>query len=473
MYSSRAAISLFDALTQSENGLIFPEDTIQAVSSAVSEFHKIAVVHGVPRSHMMVLATEAMRRATNGSSMLTAIAGVTNGIGVHILNPSVETLLGAVMGSRSGLIGVPRGALFLDLGGGSVQMTWVDTSEENYEVNAALAGESLPFGAAKLAKVLLEQTEQVQTSEVQSLRDGIARIYATLCKRFPKLAAIREAHNRGDADSSMVDVYMCGGGFRGYGSMLMHRDPTSPYPIPSTSTYSVHGSHFARPTEMRQVNDLECDTKIFGMSKRRRAQFPAIATVIEAFTAAVPNIGRVTFCGGSNRQGALMMMLPREIRESNPLHVLASITSHETALFQTTQKLLCDAVPAEVLQSAVPTILSPGLVDLFIRQIWSRRGHGSSSNSAFALHDAVVRDPDCPGLTHLARVLLALTTCARWEAALGPSDMRLYSDLRDVLDSYHKDAPFWALYLGGVAHIVAETLAFPEHESTLLSTAIR
>ncbi|KAL3962150.1 hypothetical protein ACCO45_003673 [Purpureocillium lilacinum] len=289
IYSARVAISLFDALTLSPSGLVFPSETMDAVGSALSRFHQIALLHGVPRSQILILATEAMRRAANATQMLDSIAKATGGLSVQILDPSVETLFGAVMGSRSGLVAVKGGALFLDLGGGSVQMTWVDTSQAHYEFQAALAGESLPYGAAKLTRVLEEQPPEIHQAEIGTLEEGIDRIYANLCSRFPALQAIKSTHDRGEG--ATVDVYMCGGGFRGYGSMLMHNDSISPYPISSINSYSVPGRVFRQTSEMRRLN-REYDGKIFGMSKRRRRQFPAIATVIEAFIAAVPNIGR-------------------------------------------------------------------------------------------------------------------------------------------------------------------------------------
>lgn len=421
----------------------------------------------------MILATEAMRRASNGGKMLEAIANSTDGLGVQILDPAVETLFGAVMGSRSGLVAVPKGALFLDLGGGSVQMTWVDTSTDNYEIEAAMAGQSLPYGAAKLTKVLAEQTADIQAAEINTLRDGIAGIYASLCSRFPALQAIKSAYENGQTDRcTSVDVYMCGGGFRGYGSMLMHNDPISPYPIPSTNTYSVTGEQFKQPTKLRQVND-EFDGRIFGMSKRRRLQFPAIATVIDAFITVVPNIGRVTFCGGSNRQGVLLMKLPRSIRESNPLEILANVSESEKPLFDVVRQLLSSALPDEFHLSNVPTVLDTGLSPLFVRQIWGRAGHSTNSNSAFALHDAIIRDADCPGLTHLARALLALTTCARWEIDLGPCDLQLFQSLRGIADSHHKHASFWARYIGAVANVLAYVFPVLPQGADAISCAIR
>ncbi|KAF5125626.1 Retrograde regulation protein 2 [Metarhizium anisopliae] len=468
VYSSRVAISLFDALTPSDRGPIFPSETIKAVASALSGFRHIAVMHGVPQSQIMILATEAMRRAVNGGQLLEAIAAETDGLGVQILDPAVETLFGAVLGSRSGLVSVHNGALFLDLGGGSVQMTWVDTSKDNYEIEAAMAGQSLPYGAAKLAKVLDGQSTTVQAEEICALQNGIAGIYSNLCARFPALRAIKEAYDRGE-DAS-VDVYMCGGGFRGYGSMLMHNDPISPYPIPSTHTYSVPGSQFKQPTKMRQVND-EYYGKIYGMSKRRRQQFPAIATVIESFIAVVPNIRRVTFCGGSNRQGVLFMKMPKDVRESNPLEVLANVTKTEEPLFNAILGLLSASIPeAQDDLNNIPTIFSPGLGALFVRQIWSRAGHSSNSNSSSALHHGIIRDPDCPGLTHLARALLALTACARWGNDIGPSDEILWRGLKGVIESHHPDAMFWTLYIGAVANMLATLFpVMPQNARELLS----
>ncbi|TFA98455.1 Retrograde regulation protein 2 [Trichoderma ghanense] len=477
VYTAREAISLFDALTSSADGPVFPAATMEAVASAIARFHHLAVSHDVPPEHIMVLATEAMRRAVNASDMLDAIANATGGLSVSILDPPVETLLGAVMGSRSGLGGVPGGALFLDLGGGSVQMTWVDTSAQDYEMEAALAGGSLPYGAAKLMRVLQENPEHVQAAETAKLRDGLRDLFARLCARFPALEAIRAANERGKEEEQqhqqqqeklLADVYMCGGGFRGYGSMLMHDDPITPYPISSSNTYAVRGSRFKETGRMLQLN-ASYEGKIFGLSKRRRQQFPAIVAVVDAFVQAVPYLGWVTFCGGSNRQGALMMKLPREIRESNPLDVLANVKDDaESQVFQAILSKLADSLPPD-LDPAVPTIFTTGSGTLFVREIWRRSGHDADANSSFALHDAVSRDTDCPGLTHLVRALLGLGVAARWGGALGPLDAQLHRGLQGILDDRATGAAFWAQYLGAVAGVLAAVFpVFPRLASEVV-----
>ncbi len=472
LFSTRAAISLFDALTPSptSGGLVFPAQTVIDVAEAVASFRQVAVAHGVPPEQTYIFATEAMRRAENAGDVLDAIRAATDGLGVQILAPEVETLCGAVMGTRSSLVGVPGGALFLDLGGGSVQMTWVDTAVPNYMIESATAGTSLPYGAAKLLRVLEQQSVETQEAEVDTLRTGIKAVYDSLCARFPALKAINEAHERGEGDAN-VDVYMCGGGFRGYGTMLMHDDAIKPYPIPSISTYSVDGAKFKETQRMLKIN-TEYPGKIYGLSKRRRRQFPAIVHVVEAFIGAVPNIGRVTFSGGSNRQGALQMMLPPEIRESNPLQVLANIDPVDKPIFDAGLELLLSSLPDPSIVSKMPTILAPGLGYLFIQELWTRAGHEADTNASISLHTSIIRDPGCPGLTHLSRALLGIALATRWGSFLWPADAQLEQGLITIIKRYGSETLFWARYLGAVAGAIAEILPFSPASADELKRAV-
>lgn len=463
IFARRAAISLFDALTPSPSGLIFQPDTIAAVSRALAGFIHLAAAHKVSPDHILMFATEAMRRADNAGEILAAISNATGGLGVQILEPAVETLFGAVMGSRSGLVGVPKGALFLDLGGGSVQMTWVDTSVAGYETKAASAGSSMPYGAAKLMKILTEQPVDKQRVEVNTLQSGMATVFGVLCKQFPALGAIKAGYGKGD-ERALIDVYMCGGGFRGYGSMLMHTDDISPYPITSVNNYSVDGVHFKQTKRMEQVNASH-DAKIFGMSKRRREQFPAILHVIEAFVQAVPNIGNVTFCGGSNRQGVLMMMMPPEIRESNPLEVLAGLTTEEKPVYDAALEILRGAMPAQFSGAGEPdapanmlTVLQPGLGYLFLQMLWSRAGYSAEANASYALHNAAQRDSETPGLTHVARAILGYTVAVTTQGKLAPVDKILFDGFEAILHRQGQWASYLARYLATAARVLTNVV---------------
>lgn len=472
LFSTRAGISLFDALTPSPSGgggLVFPEQTVVDVAETVASFRQVAVAHGVPASQTYIFATEAMRRADNAGDMLNAIRDATDGLRVQILAPEVETLCGAVMGTRSSLVGVPGGALFLDLGGGSVQMTWVDTATPGYMVEAAMAGTSLPYGAAKLIRLLEEQPVQTQEAEIDTLRTGIKVVYHRLCAKFPALKAVREAHERGE--DATVDVYMCGGGFRGYGTMLMHDDAIKPYPIPSISAYTVDGAKFKETQRLLNIN-TDHDGKIYGLSQRRRKQFPAIVHVVEAFISAVPNIGHVTFSGGSNRQGVLQMMLPPEIRECNPLQVLADIDPVDKPIFDAGLELLLSSLPDPSIVEKMPTILAPGLGYLFIKELWTRAGHEADTNASISLHTSIIRAPGCPGLTHLSRALLGIALATRWGSFLSPADSQLEQGLIAIIRRSGSETLFWTRYLGAVAGAIAAILPFSPTSADELKRAV-
>jgi retrograde regulation protein 2 len=232
-----------------------------------------------------------MRTANNRDEMLKAIKDAS-GLTVDILSPGMESLFGA-LGARSGFDQVD--GLFMDLGGGSVQMTYVNSQEENdYDILAAEAAKSMPYGAAKLTAAL--STRSTAEATKTELRASMKETFEGMKRRFPRLKEQAE-HEHG------VTIYFCGGGFRGYGSMLMHTDPIQPYPIPAIGGYMVSGSRFVQWQAMLDANGY--DGKIYGMSKRRREQFPAIATVVQALIEAIPNIKQVIFCSGGNREGVL------------------------------------------------------------------------------------------------------------------------------------------------------------------------
>ncbi|KAK7424882.1 retrograde regulation protein 2 [Neonectria punicea] len=462
VYADRAAISLYDVLLQNNN--VFPPETITLVTTTLNKFKAISVDYGVPDDQFLILATQAMRTADNGGDLAEALKRGTKenpkGLTVSVLRGAVETLCGAVMGVRSGLVNVDGGALFMDLGGGSVQMTWVDTKQEDYAVAGANAGVSMEFGAARLIEIL-SQPEEVRTQALDELDSKMQKAYAALCDQFPVLNAIKTAYENGDKHSK-VKVYMCGGGFRGYGSMLMYNDKTSPYPIPSANGYTAPGKLFKDTEKMLRVNKEEKD-RIFGLSKRRRQQFPAIVAVIDSFIKTVPNIKDVTFSAGSNRQGALMMKLPEDIRESNPLDVLGTVSAEERPILEAVSQLIQDALPTSVDFSDTPTVFTAGLGPLFVRDIWGRAGYDSDTNSSYALNHAIIRDPEAPGLTHVGRALLALTASARWGGNLGSMDAKVFKGLSSIVENKSKDSPAWAGYIGAVADVIANVLpSFPK-----------
>lgn len=378
-----------------------------------------------------------MRTAKNKEEMLKAIKE-QSGLAVDILSPGMESLFGA-MGARSGFNQV--NGLFMDLGGGSVQMTYVDSSPgAGYELFAAEAAKSLPFGAAKLSAALsMRNTAAAAKAE---LRERMKETFNGMQYRFPKLK--EQVENGGG-----VSIYFCGGGFRGYGSMLMHTETIRPYPIPTIGGYSVPGDRFVKWKDMLKANDYE--GKIYGMSKRRREQFPAIVEVVHALVEAVPRINRVTFCSGGNREGVLYMKLPADVRERNPLPMLPGVTygtiSEDTTIASIVERL------SLALPGSQPSVFSPGLLEHIARNIWVHTGDSNDANSARSLHHPISGSlAGLPGLTHQIQAVLALTMCARWGADLGPIDRTLHKNLKELAGA---ELSFWCDFIGTVARAMA------------------
>jgi len=419
------------------------------VADTLGRFRGICDSYGVHKDHISVFATEAMRTAENRDEMLQAIR-TASGLMVDILSPGMESLFGA-MGARSGFTQVD--GLFMDLGGGSVQMTYVDsTAGTSYDVLAAEAARSMPFGAAKLTAAL--NTQDTAQAAKTELRSTMKETFEGLKARFPSLK--EQAEN-----DEGITIYFCGGGFRGYGSMLMHTDPIQPYPIPAIGGYTVPGHRFIKWREMLHANNYE-EGKIYGMSKRRREQFPAIVTVVQSLVEAIPRIKEVIFCSGGNREGVLFMKLPPEIRESNPLPLLPSGSLNQ-------KKEILDAIATciiSALPKGYPTVFSPELLHYVARNIWQDMGDPDDANSAKALHNPISGQlAGLPGMTHQMRAILALTLCARWGTVPGPADKNLYENLQALIGS---EFSWWCDYIGTVAGLLALlTPSFPSSDKAL------
>ena len=310
----------------------------------------------------------------------------------------------------------------------------------------------MPFGAAKLTLALSSVSTAQDTKT--DLRTQMKETFETLAAKFPRL--------KEQADSvEGVNIYFCGGGFRGYGSMLMHTDPIQPYPISSIGGYTVPGNQFMKWREMLHTNNYE-EGKIFGMSKRRREQFPAIVTVVQSLVEAIPKIGKVTFCSGGNREGVLYMKLPKQMRESHPVPLFPfGGISHDADLIQAVTNLIITALP-----SNSPIVFSKELIHYLVQNLWQDLGEAEDANSARAIHLPTSGDiSGLPGLTHETRGILALSLCERWGSDLGTADLKLRDSLRALVGL---SQGWWCDYIGTICRLIGTLIpVFPSSKEVL------
>ncbi|MFY9968103.1 MAG: Ppx/GppA phosphatase family protein [Roseiarcus sp.] len=157
-FNEKSLLRLGEGLA--ETGRISPEGFRQAVQ-AVRRFRAIADAMGVTR--IDATATEAMRRASNGSALAAAIAA-ESGLKVRILTGQEEARY-ATLGVISGFFR-PVG-LVGDMGGGSLEVA------EAIDDHVGGGWVSLPLGALPVEAMLAEGVASAKRRVDDILREGL------------------------------------------------------------------------------------------------------------------------------------------------------------------------------------------------------------------------------------------------------------------------------------------------------------
>ncbi|EEP76211.1 conserved hypothetical protein [Uncinocarpus reesii 1704] len=221
VFQDRAAISLYDAQFKLGSNVRepIPPSVVDDVVRRLTRFKQTCEDFGVPEGNITVLATEATRTAINSEAFLRAIKGKTDW-DVKLLSKEAEGELGA-WGVASSLASVE--GLVMDLGGGSAQLTWMIAKDG--KVRTSDKGSiSFPYGAAAITKRLEESklAKNLATEEIS--KEMIAKFKAA----FGELDIPEELLERARQRDGL-DLFLSGGGFRGWGYLLLSR--SKPFPI--------------------------------------------------------------------------------------------------------------------------------------------------------------------------------------------------------------------------------------------------
>ena len=138
------------------------ERTIAALHVCAGKMRK----RGVDRARC--IATEACRRAVNGTSFLERVEAET-GIIFEIISPEEEVHL-AFVGCRPLIEPWARRAAVLDIGGGSTELSWLRIGEDGESTLDAWV--SLPCGVVTLAERF--ETGPIDETRYQRMVDSIA-----------------------------------------------------------------------------------------------------------------------------------------------------------------------------------------------------------------------------------------------------------------------------------------------------------
>jgi exopolyphosphatase/guanosine-5'-triphosphate,3'-diphosphate pyrophosphatase len=257
----------------------FTEHAMSEALHTIRRFASIARAMGVRR--VDVLATEATRRAKNGSELLDGVRAAT-GLHPRLLSGEEEARL-AALGVVSGF-SQPKG-LVGDIGGGSLEVAEVVVDD----VGERMA--SMPLGALRVKALMAD-----------SVHGAKEHIDAVLAENLPPL---------------LTDpvLYAVGGGWRALARVHI---AMSGHPISVTHGYAIpageareHAKQIARmsPDEVVSLPDVP---------SRRVDTLPAAALVMSRVLKRLKP-ERVVFSASGLREGWLYSQLDREERSRDPL----------------------------------------------------------------------------------------------------------------------------------------------------------
>ncbi|KAI9851059.1 MAG: hypothetical protein M1838_004585 [Thelocarpon superellum] len=452
VYLGRVGISLYDAQFDPTTGARrpIPPAVIRAVIQSLRRFQTVCADFGVRDHHIRVLATEATRTARNSLEFRQDITHAT-GWAVEVLSKEEEGEVGA-WGVASSFADV-RG-LVMDLGGGSMQITWMIAHQGDVRTSAKGAI-SFPYGAAAMARRLAEvergKDEDEREKAVAKLREEMKTTFEKAYERLEIPDELIDAAK----DEGGFPLYLSGGGFRGWGYLLLSQSQVHGhhYPISIINGFWAHKDDFANTDQLKEV--ARTAHKIFRVSDRRRQQVPAVAFLVHVLATALPHgIKDARFCQGGVRQGILFRDLPRRVRAVHPLPVATAPYAGPSA--GAISALLRSALPASCTDDAAtyPASISVPLVQALANVLFAHAALGKETASVCALYSTSTGIlASAHGISHAHRAMLALMLEERFPGELPPRDAEVQVHLAELL---HPAEVWWCRFIGTVAWLVAE-----------------
>ncbi len=425
-----------------------PDTVTKDVIAGLLRFQIICADFGVPSHCVRIIATEATRTAINCAEFLDEIYKAT-GSSVELLKKEDEGRIGAfgIASSFSEMSGI-----VMDLGGGSMQITWLVSHMGVIKLSPKGAF-SFPYGAAALTQKLDELTKGKSHEEARKATERLREEMKTnFLHAYTNLEVpedmVKRAHQEGG-----FNLYLSGGGFRGWGYLLLYQNQTGKhhYPISIINGFTALSSEFTDTEKLKHV--AHAAQKIFRVSDRRRKQVPAVAFLVNALALSFPNgMKEAHFCQGGVREGVLFQELHSSIRKQNPLTM--ATTPYAKASASTIAELLLNAIPkysaahAKQYSDLVSVDIIEALANtLYVHSVMSK---GSSSTAAlYSTSTGLLSSTH--GVSHSSRALLALALQESYGGELPPREERFKTYLRDILEA--KDV-WWTCYIGKVALLV-------------------
>ncbi|KAL9942170.1 hypothetical protein ACHAP9_008921 [Verticillium nonalfalfae] len=448
----RSGLSLYDAQFDPETGtkIPIPGRTIRRVCSLLRRFLVVCNDFGVKKDKIHLVATEATRAAENSAELLAAVKSET-GLDIELLKKEDEGHIGA-LGVASGFLAMD--GLVMDLGGGSTQITWIISREGNVRISPR-GSFSFPYGAAALTKKLDDLQKDKDKDEARrAVEDFRQEMVANFRDAFSGLEVPDDLIERARRDGGFR-IYLSGGGFRGWGYLLLHLNQSHGhhYPISIINGYTVGREQFQDTETLKEV--ARAAKAVFRVSDRRRAQVPAVAFLVNVVAEAIPygGIREAHFCQGGVREGYLFAQLPVSVRRKAPLEVATQQFAPGSR--RQLQKMLEHAIPEPSKTDAsrrFPPEFGNHVLDSFTNVMYFHMFMSKETASTAALYATSTGIMSSThGVSHQDRARLALMLQARYRGELPPREVAFREALRSTLTP---EDVWWAQYLGRVGYLI-------------------
>jgi len=369
IFNEKAVLGLGRGLQQSGR---LNEQAIEAALTVLGRYHVLA--RAMRADPLEVLATAAVRDASNGREFIAALRSRMPGVPITVLSGEREAMYSAA----GVLLGFPGADGILgDLGGGSLELV-------ELAGGAAREATSLPLGAIRLAERAGGELPRARALAEQELA------------RVPWLGA-----------GAGRDLYLVGGAWRALARI--HIAQTG-YPLAIVHHYVLAREEARDLAGVVAAASPRVLERMPGAPRKRLADLPFAALVLRRLLRAT-GASRVVFSANGLREGWYAGLLPEAVRQADPLRSAAREMGEiwgrdpelPPALLDWLEPLFTEAGPAaRMLREAACWLSDIGAHDhpeyraeqSFLRVL---RQHGV-------------------GLDHHARAFLALVVATRYEA---------------------------------------------------------
>ncbi|MBR2124220.1 MAG: Ppx/GppA family phosphatase [Acetobacter sp.] len=291
IFNEKAVLRLGRGLTKTG---CLNEEGVAMAKGVMRRFYSI--VQAMNADPFEILATAAVREASNGLAFIESLQEFMPGVSIRVLSGKEEADYSAI----GVLCGIPNAqGVVADVGGGSLELIHLAENGQRREAT------TLPLGILRLsdrAEGNLEKAGRLAAQDIKSVSwlsrgkaDGLSEI-------------------RGET------LYLVGGAFRALAKLQMAR---TQYPLNIVHYYTLSRQEACDMVEWicrYEHRGLECFTNI---SRRRMKDVPFAAVVLQRLIQQIQP-DRVVFCVDGLREGWYMLRVaPSDCLHDDPTEVVA------------------------------------------------------------------------------------------------------------------------------------------------------